>query len=316
MNNHTTHQRSGRSDEATVPHWSESQQHVIPILASKAASTALASHVDIKSALPARRCKPLPILPYTTTPVDLSKVFFPLSSDHLLTLLQYNVLRACLVNRELISRLEAYQLIVPSTTAITDGVSDDSACQGDSIISERREEWSSTSLSTLPSLDRKVLATLLPESLRPTDLQISTPHARWIDILPHPTLRENLIRITTTTGTSVPSSPSSPEEGQHETKGMFDPDALWLDSVGSLFDLPTRASSPAHPSSSPTSPPHQPENVTDYCGGIVWSPPWNASGWEFSPGFWKEYAWLFRGCEDEVREITNRYRRDRGEDEI
>lgn len=65
----------------------------------------------------------------------------------------------------------------------------------------------------LPTLSRTSLHSL-PPALHPTPLQTTTPHPRWIDILPHPTLRDNLIRAL----------------------GSFDEDDLYTDTVGGLFE--------------------------------------------------------------------------------
>ena len=232
--------------EGLVSCWSEDQQCIVSLPVSNTTS-------HLKNT---RR----PIVPYTTSPTTLHKVLFPLSSDHLITLLQYNVLRACLVNQDFISRLQLQD-----------------------------EERSSTALTVLPKYEASIVAELLPQSLRPTELQTTIPHAAWIDILPHPVVRDNLIRITT----SLPSSDSNTES---ETDGVgFDEDELWLDTVGGLFEG-FATSDAAH------------------CGGVVWSPPWDISGWELSKGFWRKYSQIFRGCEAEVLCATNKWRRSRGEE--
>jgi len=232
--------------EVFVPCWSEDDQATVFIPAS-----------SLDSRLRDRRN---PILPYTTTPTKLDRVQFPLCPDHLLTLLQYNVLRACLWNRDLISRLQPQQ-----------------------------RDYSSTSLVVLPDLDFETLYRLLPQSLHPTFLQRSIPHAAWIDILPHPVLRDNLICLTTSNGSSALDLDTN-ESG-------FDEEALWTDTVGGLFEGFT-------------------DGEVDYVGGIVWDSPWDVSGWEVSEGFWRKYGWLFRGCEPEALSATNRWRRIRGEEEL
>jgi hypothetical protein len=224
------------TSEPLIPHWSESHQRVVLLPGQAQASKA--------------------VLPFTTTPTTLDRVTFPLCPENLLTLLQYNVLRACFLNRSFISRLH-----------------------------QQDQEAASTALVVLPDLPLEVLSTLLPESLHPTLLQRSVPHASWIDILPHPRLRDNLIRSTTI---------APPVDAT----GEFSEDALWTDTVGGLFEGFSISGSEHH------------------TGGIVWDTPWNVSGWELSEGFWRKYRMMFRGLEAEALEATNRWRRIRGEIEL
>ena len=111
-------------------------------------------------------------------------VAFPISSDHLIVLLQYNVLRACITNRELIS------CILPS---------------------EPDQDCSSAALHVLPM---QPLPTNFPESLKPTQLQLTIPHEDWVDITPDPKWRDNMMLAA----------------------GTFDEDDLWADTIGGLFE--------------------------------------------------------------------------------
>jgi hypothetical protein len=194
-----------------------------------------------------------PLLPYTSSPTILNHVFFPLCPDNLITLIQYNVLRGSIMNCELVSK--ALPLDGDRPSALT--------------------------LVTLPKLDENVQKELMPKSLWPTKLQCTVPHPSWIDIVPHPALRDNLILIST-----------------GALQSNFDADEFWQDTVGSLFE------------------PKGPDKLTEFCGGIVWSEPWEASGWEFSPGFWRKYKGLFRGYEAEALKWTNFHRECRGENAI
>ncbi|EXJ65426.1 hypothetical protein A1O7_01767 [Cladophialophora yegresii CBS 114405] len=234
----------GADPDSLLPCWSQAAQSVI------------------WAQSPLRRDARNPLLTYTAGPPSLDTVIFPLCPDHLIVLLQYNVLRASLVNRGYIARLPAHT----QTRAHAGGES---------------AEWSSTTVACLPNIDVDVsdldLSRLLPPSLHPTRLQRTVKHAAWIDILPHPVLRDNLIGAASS----------------------FDEDALWTDTVGGLFhgfaaDL----------------------GAAEYGGGIVWDTPWDVSGWEVSVGFWRKYAWVFRGCEAEVLSATNQWRRKRGEHDL
>lgn len=106
-----------------------------------------------------------PLLPYTTyaTPDDPPpQIIFPLSADHcLITLVQYNVIRAMIFNMAILSLLDH----LPH------------GC---------------TSTFNVPSLG-VVADRAIPLDLRFTALQQSTPHPYWISVIPVPRLRDNLI---------------------------------------------------------------------------------------------------------------------------
>ncbi|ETS74843.1 hypothetical protein PFICI_13327 [Pestalotiopsis fici W106-1] len=89
-------------------------------------------------------------------------IIFPLSSDHLIILLQYNTLRAMVVNRTLISGILATPL----------------ACDEERIH-----------VLPYPTNPEGIPATLLP-----TTLQQTVPHGDWIDTFPSPVGRDRLIR--------------------------------------------------------------------------------------------------------------------------
>jgi len=114
---------------------------------------------------------PSPIIvntfPGSSTP-PTTRIIFPLAPDHLITLVQYNVLRAAMTNLRLLSALhtvppECSQAlwIVPVITTTT---------------------------STFSGPDKPV-----PPSLKPTPLQRAVPHDKWINIIPHPVMRDNCI---------------------------------------------------------------------------------------------------------------------------
>jgi hypothetical protein len=90
---------------------------------------------------------------------------FPLSVDHLLTLVQYNVYRGLLTNMVLLALPNMF------------------GCD---------EAEPPISLSMLP------LPAVIPPSLAPTSLQLTVPHEPWVDVFPLPALRDNLIRATGT----------------------------------------------------------------------------------------------------------------------
>ncbi|KAH6967590.1 hypothetical protein BKA56DRAFT_697512 [Ilyonectria sp. MPI-CAGE-AT-0026] len=115
----------------------------------------------------------LPPLPFT----------FPLSSDHLLHLIQYNVFRALISNKRILNTLP----------------SDPTACPANGPYCDD---------TTLYPLNPNI-----PSSLVPTTLQQTRYHSIWINIIPFPRMRDNLI--------------------QHE--GRFDQWELLQDLVGELM---------------------------------------------------------------------------------
>ncbi|ETI26952.1 hypothetical protein G647_10051 [Cladophialophora carrionii CBS 160.54] len=124
-----------------LPCWSEPAQSVIWVPTSKIPSRLR----DVRN----------PLLTYTKTrPVSLDTVAVPLCPDYLIVLLEYNVLRACLVNRDYILRLLAH-----------------------SHPHAESEEWSPTTVAHLPEIDVLDLYRLLPPSLHPTRLQTTVRHA-------------------------------------------------------------------------------------------------------------------------------------------
>ncbi|KAL3446178.1 hypothetical protein BJX65DRAFT_131420 [Aspergillus insuetus] len=94
---------------------------------------------------------------------------FPLCPDHLITLLQYNALRALATNRALTNQL--------LTTPLS--------CTEEVIH-----------VLPYPTTHQHTLS--LPASLIPTTLQQTIPHGDWIDLFPSPEGRDRLIRATGT----------------------------------------------------------------------------------------------------------------------
>lgn len=114
----------------------------------------------------------------------------------------------------------------------------------------------------------------IPPSLYPTLLQQTLPHEDWVDAIPHPVWRDNILKAI----------------------GTFDEDELWSDTIGGLFE-------------------GFPRSEIEYRGVIAWWPPWHVSGLEVSEGFYRKWGWSLRGC-DEVLEVTNQWRRSRGEEPL
>jgi hypothetical protein len=90
---------------------------------------------------------------------------FPLTKTHLLTLIEYNVLRAIITNLSFLSLMAIF-------------------C------------WEFHSEPRLQK-PRILAVTPVPRSLVPKSLQMSTPHTPWIDTFPLTVKRDNLIEAAT-----------------------------------------------------------------------------------------------------------------------
>lgn len=132
--------------EALVECWDNEQQSVSIVTASRIKQLHNARH---------------PLLPGNPRKEQLN-IVFPLCPDHLITLLQFNALRALAVNRTLISGILATPL----------------DCDEEVIHV--------VAYPTRPDL--------LPSTLLPTTLQQTVLHGDWIDMFPCPEGRDRLIR--------------------------------------------------------------------------------------------------------------------------
>ncbi|KAL2837242.1 hypothetical protein BJY01DRAFT_46810 [Aspergillus pseudoustus] len=115
----------------------------------------------------------------------------------------------------------------------------------------------------------------LPAALRPTRIQLTVPHHPWLDLIPFPTLRDNLILL-----------------GED------------LDDTQLCHDMSGKAV--------PLVPEKRAGLAAGETGVIVWRDPWDPSGWEVTESFSRRWGWTLRECWD-VFEVANRWRRVRGE---
>lgn len=193
-----------------------------------------------------------------------SKNLFPLSGDSLLTLIHLNVYRALIRNVELLQiEPEAVCNIEPTTLLLVPG-------------------------------------SMIPPSLLPTQAQMKVPHSRWIDILPSPQLRDNLI----------------------SNIGHFNEEELCNDLVGEIFksqDLETETLSEESKAwLSRKMMRARGDNLdlaADKSGFVVWNQPWDARSWEVTSGFLVKWGWAVEGCEDLLRS-TNHWRASRNEEPL
>lgn len=198
---------------------------------------------------------------------------FPLSSDHLLHLIHHNVFRAFITNKRTVNIARGG----PTTCPINGLYRHD--------------------------LNPHAVDPSIPPSLAPTTLQQNRHHSIWIDFIPFPRIRDNLIR--------------------HE--GLFDHWDLIYDLVGELMSSSSATcvrGTSARPAATrrlplltlPSGSIDADDGVTAGRRGlIVWGEPHEMQSWEATPGFLEKWAWAVEGCEELV-EISNRWRMRRGED--
>lgn len=200
------------------------------------------------------------------------------SSDHLIHLIQHNVLRALMSNKSVVHRAvlrsEASGCVTPIKQFPT------TLCHGFNII------------NPLPNQH-------IPNSLYPTQLQMSCAHTDWINMFPFPKFRDNLIR-----------------------KGVdFVPEDLCQDLFGDIFpDYTSKATSRTDEftacmlGSSSIQPISTSElsygiedleDPDDYSAGrkclINWGEPCRVENWEVTPGFLRKWGWTLEGCEDLIQ---------------
>ncbi|KAL4933737.1 bZIP transcription factor [Aspergillus undulatus] len=220
----------------------------------------------------------------STSPDEPSETtWFPLPLDQqLLHLIQYNVFRGLFKNKTVVQRLTMQYRINSGNQ--TEPFPDNSRYPSYSVI--------------LP-----VTLTSLPESLAPTTSQMNIVHSSWINALPFPKMRENLIKF----------------------EFDFDHAELIKDLVGNLINsnifLSIRSSFQWRPAALEGNTALQLQEGYDnngqattasQSGLIVWGEPYRAESWEATPEFLRKWAWALEGCQ-ELIDSTNFWRRTRGE---
>lgn len=200
-------------------------------------------------------------------------IVFPLSTDHLLHLVQYNVFRAFLYNKQTLNvLLTGWTSAPPSATTCP-------------ISGPYRDDTSVFPLN--PNI---------PAALVPTPFQQAHPHPIWINFIPFPRIRDNLIRC----------------------QGQFDHWDFLQDLIGELMganQFPQRQGVPLSISVTDPEPQDGDALTKDRKGLIVWGEPHVMQSWEATPLFLAKWAWAVKGC-NEILDISNRWRMIRGEDPI
>lgn len=200
-------------------------------------------------------------------------IWFPLPVDqHLLHLIKYNVFRGLRENKNLI---DCWTVQYRTPTSQFETFADHATFPSYSVI--------------LP------VAPHCSGPLTPTPVQMSAIHSSWIDLLPCPTMRENLIR----------------------RELEFSHSDFVKDLVGTLINL--NIFSTISSSSAPILADRTDGLQVDACapsaaetGLIVWGEPYLIDSWEVTPNFLHKWGWAVVGCQ-ELIDSTNSWRRSRGE---
>ncbi|EXK75869.1 hypothetical protein FOQG_19367 [Fusarium oxysporum f. sp. raphani 54005] len=135
----------------------------------------------------------------------------------------------------------------------------------------------------------------MPIDLLPTQLQMKNPHPTWMDTLPFPEIRDNLIR----------------------RQYLFNHKHFLEDLVGDLVYLhPLPAQNQSGPVSTTSSQLHRQQDdgqsASDGKGLILWGEPYLKENWEATARFLTKWSWAVEGCRELV-DISNKWRTTRGE---
>ncbi|KAB2099239.1 hypothetical protein AG0111_0g12566 [Alternaria gaisen] len=222
------------------------------------------------------------LVPTTLNPPPM---VFPLSTDHLLHLVQYNVFRAFVSNkRTLNALLKGWSYDKPYTECPVCPIS-------------------------LPYTDDTNIYPLnpnIPPSLFPTRLQQERTHSSWINLFPFPSLRDNFIM----------------HEERLDHWDLLDD--LVGELMGNIPTQERRGTPAAIALSDPKTAPEQPvaavgnddDGVTAGRRGlIVWGEPHVKQNWEATLEFLKKWSWAVQGCDD-LLASSNRWRLARGEEPL
>jgi hypothetical protein len=170
-----------------------------------------------------------------------ARYLYPISRDHLMPLIEYNLFRASTTNMLILGHVH--------------------------LVAQKPCGFA----ASIPMFPNPYQCDRLPVSLRPTPLQQSAVYPDWMDLFPSPRMRDNAIR----------------------TQHLFTNDELLADLLGQLVGSQSDISSVL----------------------LVWSNPWEPSGWELTEGFIRKWWFLIQGCTD-LFQSTNRWRALRGEEPL
>lgn len=134
----------------------------------------------------------------------------------------------------------------------------------------------------------------MPIDLSPTQLQMNIPHPTWMDAIPFPKVRDNLIR----------------------RQDLFNHRQFLEDIVGDMLYLhplpaPSQKGLVPRPSSPLERRQDDSHHASDGKGLILWGEPHVKESWEATACFLKKWAWAVEGCRELV-DISNKWRTTRG----
>lgn len=205
---------------------------------------------------------------------------FPLSTDHLLHLVQYNVFRAFVSNKRTLNIL---------LTGWTDKPASPTTCP---IGGPYRDD------TTVYPLNPNI-----PLALVPTRLQQTRLHSLWINFFPFPRMRDNLVMregsfdhwelLQDLIGELMSATPA------RERRGM--PHAITVSDPKTMRKIPLTAGR------------DEDEITAGRRGLIVWGEPHDMRSWEATPSFLANWPWVMEGCHELV-ESSNHWRLMRGEE--
>ncbi|OJJ73453.1 hypothetical protein ASPBRDRAFT_205697 [Aspergillus brasiliensis CBS 101740] len=144
----------------------------------------------------------------------------------------------------------------------------------------------------------------IPTSLFPTPSQQNLIHCSWIDLVPFPRMRENLIAW---------EACFDHEEFVRDIVGGYIMEK-WELRRGSDIDMGVMGMGRML-SVECDDDGDDDDEVTGNArnGWIVWGEPHCKESWEVTPGFLRKWGWVVQGCVEEVVECSNRWRVRRGE---
>ncbi|KAF4961560.1 hypothetical protein FGADI_184 [Fusarium gaditjirri] len=190
-------------------------------------------------------------------------------SDHLLYLINYNAFRGLFQNKVILSQVTDHLVLVEGRTEKLDvmvGLKRDAICVETGLV--------------------------VPPHLRPTALQSARVHATWIDFIPFPKMRDNLIT-------------------HHE---HFNHRLLVTDIMGDLLDdiMFNKYGEGTGPRGRRLVSRGKPgDYASDRRGMIIWGEPHRMESWEVTPRFLERWGWAVEGCPELMR-ATNHWRALRG----
>lgn len=139
----------------------------------------------------------------------------------------------------------------------------------------------------------------MPLSLSPTPLQMATVHATWINLVPFPQMRDNLI---------ICEEVFDHEDFVHDVVGDFI-DSSFFSHPGRIPD--TSSQTPQPQKAKKKKKKKQKEKRTEN-GMILWGQPHDVANWEVTKEFIRRWGWTLKGCDDLIV-ASNRWRVKRGE---